>query len=477
MIKTCKHCKKEFETNNPQKLYCDGEHYQPCPVCSTPVLMYDNDFSRKPPCCSGKCKHELRKKKLPKRKCELCGDEFIPTTGVGIICSKQHSRPCEICGKLIPWISRNDTKTTCSSKCTQEKLKKRSQEKYGTNHPMQNLEVQQKFKQTMLDRYGVEHALQNKNLSIQQQANAINTNLKNNNVPYACLLPQCIEAQGKIISDVNVKFSEKLKQNMIKYKFEHRIENCSYDIILQETNILLELNPTYTHSAKSNHWGISRPCEYHLSKTQLANKHGYRCIHIFDWDDESKIIHMLIPTKSIYARQLKLFKLHSWVADDFLRKYHIQGTCKGQLLHLGLVKNGVLYQVMTFGKSRYSKSHDVELLRLCTLPGFRVIGGASKLFSFATKEYGLWNIISYCDLSKFTGDVYTKIGMQFLRNTPPQEVWSKGNDKITANLLRQRGFDQLFKTNFGKGTSNEELMLHNGWLPVYDCGQVVYEFK
>ena len=55
---------------------------------------------------------------------------------------------------------------------------------------------------------------------------------------------------------------------------------------------------------------------------------------------------------------------------------------------------------MTFGKSRYDKNHDVELLRLCTKPGYTVIGGASRLFSYATNEFGLNNIISYCDRSK-----------------------------------------------------------------------------
>ena len=67
--------------------------------------------------------------------------------------------------------------------------------------------------------------------------------------------------------------------------------------------------------------------------------------------------------------------------------------------------------------------------------------------------------------------------MHLIRTTPPQEIWSRGNQKITANLLRQRGYDQLFKTDYGKGTSNEQLMIENGWLPVYDCGQAVYEFK
>lgn len=58
--------------------------------------------------------------------------------------------------------------------------------------------------------------------------------------------------------------------------------------------------------------------------------------------------------------------------------------------------------------------------------------------------------------------------------TSPAKVWSKDNLRVTDNLLRQRGYDQLFNANYDKGTSNEQLMLDHGWLPVYDCGQAVY---
>ena len=47
---------------------------------------------------------------------------------------------------------------------------------------------------------------------------------------------------------------------------------------------------------------------------------------------------------------------------------------------------------------------------------------------------------------------------------------------ITDNLLRQRGFDQLFGTSYGKGTSNRELMLEHGFVEIYDAGQSVYEW-
>lgn len=477
--KICKCCGKPFETNSPQKLFCNREHYLPCPVCGKPVLKKDRDFTRPPKCCSSKCTHILRKSHFKPRQCILCGEWFTPKSGVNLVCDKIHYRKCEICGKEFVIDGNNyKDKTTCSYECTLEKLKKHSLEKYGTEHPMQNKEVQAHHRESMLKKHGVEFALQDKEIMKRQQKRAYETNMKNNGVPYACLLPQCMEAQGNIVSKLNMSIADKLEEFGIDVSFEKRLENFSYDLCIESEKLLIEIDPTYTHNSYGNHYGQPRDKYYHSDKSKIARKHGYRCVHIFDWDNYSKVIHMLAPRKStIYARKCKIYKIFTDYGNDFLRRYHLQGTCRSQLLYVGLEYGGKLVQLMTFGKSRYSKQHDIELLRLCTLPGISVVGGASRLFKWAVNTYELNNIISYCDSSKFTGDVYSKINMKFLRHTPPAKVWSKGKDKVTDNLLRQRGYDQLFKTSFGKGTSNEDLMIQHGWLPVYDCGQDVYEYR
>lgn len=477
--KICLACKKEFETNNPQKIYCNDVHYLPCPVCGTLVEKKDHDFSRPNKCCSSKCAHELRKQKLKTKTCAECGESFLPKSGVSTICDKQHVRTCEICGKEFEVSKRDihDNITTCCHECNIQKAKNNSLAKYGVEYPMQNEEVQQHFKLAMKRKYGVEHALQLHDLSDKQQQSAYETNMKNHGVPYACLLPQCIAAQGNIISNINRKFGKLLDDSGIAYQFERHLANFSYDIAITGKNTLIEIDPTYTHNTIKNHWGLCRDKYYHCDKSALAQTNGYRCIHIFDWDNVDKIIDMLKPTTRLYARNLEIWVLHKKAAEEFVNEFHLQGSCRGQLLCLGLVKDNVLYQVMTFGKPRYDKSYDVELLRLCTRPGYTVVGGASKLFSYATKQYGLSNIISYCDLAKFSGNVYEKIGMNLVRTTPPQEIWSKGTEHITANLLRQHGYDQLFGTHYGKGVSNQQCMIENDWLPVYDCGQAVYEYK
>lgn len=356
-----------------------------------------------------------------------------------------------------------------------EKSKSTWMQTLGVDNPSKCPDVIDKITATFMEKYGVKRAAQVPEF----KQKMVDTMIAKYGVLYYHMTEEYRNSEHFRISKVNQRFASMLEERGIEYTFEFRIGMKSYDIAIPHLKTLVEIDPTYTHNTIGNHWDKNGlPEDYHLNKTQLAADAGYRCIHVFDWDDPHKIVDMLSPKQRIYARQCKLFKLNKKTTDEFLNEFHLQGTCSGQLLCIGLVKDDVLYQVMTFGKSRYSKSHKIELLRLCTRSGYEVVGGASKMFKWATDYWELYDIISYCDLSKFSGDVYTTgLGMKFLRKTPPQEVWSRDGDKVTANLLRQRGYDQLFRTNYGKGSNNEWLMFENGWLPVYDCGQAVYEFR
>ena len=146
---------------------------------------------------------------------------------------------------------------------------------------------------------------------------------------------------------------------------------------------------------------------------------------------------------------------------------------------LGLFYNNKLVEVMTFGKPRYNSKYEWELLRLCSVFDYNIIGGASKLFSYFIEKYNPKNIISYCDNSKFNGNVYKILGFKLLSYGNPSKHWynMKTKQHITDNLLRQRGYDQLFNTNYGKGSSNKELMIQNGFVEIYDCGQSTYIWK
>ena len=267
-----------------------------------------------------------------------------------------------------------------------------------------------------------------------------------------------------VISGNNRKISELLTNNNILNELEFHIKNKSYDIHILNTNILLEINPTYTHNSTNVVWFHNSnrepiPKDYHYNKTLLAKDDNYRCIHIWDWDDINKIIMLLKPKQKLYARKCKIKEVNLKDCDKFLNMYHLQNTCKGQDIRLGLYYNDELVQIMTFGKPRYNKNYEYELLRLCTKPEYIVVGGSERLFNHFIKSCKPTSIISYCDNSKFNGDVYFNLGFRLKDFGQPAKHWFNGIKHITDNLLRQRGFDQLFNANYGKGTSNEVLMI------------------
>ena len=360
-----------------------------------------------------------------------------------------------------------------------EKGIKTSLEKYGTRHPMQSEEMKIKRKELNMQKYGV-----STNLKLPEiQEKIKQTNLEKYGVPYHCMTNKCILANGHIISKSNKAFANYLKNDFdINSEFEFHIGHYSYDLHISDSDILIEINPTYTHNSTigpifGNHQKDPLSSDYHLCKTQLAKENGYHCIHVFDWDSWTKIINIINPNKKkIYARNCQLiYDIPQKECNEFLNNYHLQGTCRGQSIRLGLYYNNKLVQVMTFGIPRYNKKkYQWELLRYCSHPDYIITGGSQRLFKYFTRNFKPESVISYCDISKFNGNVYNHLGFKLHHSTGPTPHWFNGETHITDALLRQRGFDQLFKTNYGKGTSNEELMIYHGFVKIYDCGQNVY---
>ena len=267
-------------------------------------------------------------------------------------------------------------------------------------------------------------------------------------------------------SDLKTRVTNLLDSAGINYIINCSLETFQYDFKID--NILIEINPYSTHSSKQ----IEK--DYHLRKSNVAKENGYHCIHIWDWDNIDAIINLLKRREeSIGARKCIVKEVSVEEAKLFLNKYHIQGYAKDDI-RLGLYHNGELVSIMTFGKPRYNKNFEYELVRYCS--SINITGGSSKLFKHFLNKYNPKSICSYCDLSKFKGETYSLLGFKLRSVSCPAVHWYDGHRHITDNLLRQRGFDNLFNTSYGKGTSNKDLMLSHGFVEVYDCGQATYEY-
>lgn len=280
----------------------------------------------------------------------------------------------------------------------------------------------------------------------------------------------------------NLHFAHLLDENNIKYEREFVIETKSYDFKIN--NILIEINPTITHNALYNPYNkdkIGMEKNYHANKTKLAENNGYRCICVWDWDDENKIINLILNRKKIYARKcvIKIPTRHE--TEKFLNNYHLQGNARHSI-RIGLYYEDELVSVMTFGKSRYNKHYEYELIRYCS--SYNIIGGAEKLFKYFINNYNPKSIISYCDNSKFNGNTYIKLGFKLRSKGTPTCHWFnlKTKQHITDMLLRKNGFSRLIhhceaKEDNLDTNNNTELMIREGFLPVYDCGQSSYVWE
>ena len=454
--------------------------------------------------------------------CKVCGAElrfFNNAKGFGVYCSpkcamndpENVARQRETC--LAKYGSKNNIKKCEETKKERygdahynnaDQNRKTCMQRYGVENPMQSEKIKSKSRQTCLERYGSEYVFSSEFFKAKKEEhyskskktclerygveNPISAEEIKSKVRQTCLDKygvewNCMRKEAhnprNSSSEPNTRFALLLDANNIQYEKEFPVDGKLYDFKIGNT--LIEIDPAATHNINWNPFShkVHITKSYHMDKTSKGEQHGFRVIHVWDWDDQDKIIQMVKPRKTIYARGCAISEVSKQDADQFLSDNHLQGTCHRQSVIIGLYYKGELIEVMSFGKPRYNKKYEYELLRLCTKNGYSVVGGASRLFKHFISICNPASVISYCDRSKFSGDVYVQLGFKKAKQCKPSCHWYNDKTKkhITNNLLLQKGFDQIFNTSYGKGTSNRDLMLEHGFMEIYDSGQITYTYE
>lgn len=375
--------------------------------------------------------------------------------------------------------------TLKGSSILKDKIEQTNIKKYGTAFPQQTEEIKNKIKATNIKRYGYTIPISNSEIKEKSKQSI----MEKYGVEWNCMTKQCKESNNGIISKINKQWQTDLEALGINVELEKNIQgHYAFDLYIPDQNLLIDINPTISHQSTksiSTFYGTIKPKDkyYHINKLQIAKNNNYNCIMIWDWDNKTKIINNLQPKTMVYARNLTIKEVPEDDCNQFLNTYHYQNTCKNQTIRLGLyTNNNTLIQLITFGKPRYNTNYNYELLRLCTNNKYIVTGGIQKLFKHFITTYNPSSIISYCDNSKFNGSIYTNLGFTLLSKGTPTKHWynPKTNKHITNNLLLQRGFSQLHNDNkyiiANKGDNNTSLMLNNGYLEIYDCGQSTFSW-
>jgi hypothetical protein len=321
-------------------------------------------------------------------------------------------------------------------------------EKYGVDNVWKLPQVQEKIKQTLLERYGVDDPLKLVDWS-----------------KYAVTKPH------QEIIDLISPYTKEIVIND-----RRTIEPYELDVYLPELKLAIEFNGLYWHTEEAG-----KHASYHLNKTLECEKLGIKLIQIFEdeWRFkreivESRIKNQLGASKRIYARSCTVEMISAEEADRFLEDTHVQGKARSSI-RLGLKQSGELKALMTFGKPRYNKNYDWELIRYSTERDLTVVGGASKLLAYFRKVY-TGSIISYADRRWSDGNLYRKLGFSEISTTKPSYfyVGHKFTHRINRVAAQKHRLDAFLGELFDPTKSEAENMKAAGYFRIFDCGHYVF---
>ena len=263
----------------------------------------------------------------------------------------------------------------------------------------------------------------------------------------------------------------------VKRRDRSILPNYELDIYLPDYKLAIEYNGNFWHSElrKDNK-------NYHQQKTVEAIKHGIRLIHIFEYEWENnndKIVAFLsdlVQEKEVYhGRNLKILEISLDRLNRFYNDNHLQGGIQGSKVNIALVdKANNVIAAMSLGKPRFNNNYEWEILRYCVKLGTAVSGAIERLYKYFENKYKPTSVITYADASKYTGQVYEKIGFKYTGITSPNYMWVNSSSESIPRYKTQK--HKLLEQGLGTEDQTEvEIMRSLNYFRVYDCGNFRFE--
>lgn len=396
-----------------------------------------------------------------------------------------------------------------------QKRKQTFIDKYNVENSFQLKETKEKIKKSIHEKYGVDFNLQREDVKKNRWKNHIDSIFNGKRVGSVTPLFSKNEYKGKEFNhkwkcDVcdtvfydNIDdgsrpncptcFPDLFKQSKMEneiYDFIRQyIKNIDknsnilgrqeLDIYLPDHNIAIEFDGLYWHS------DLYKDKNYHLNKTRECEKLGIQLIHIFEdeWLVKQEIVKSRLKnllglnSRRIGARQVTIKEIDSKTKNKFLTKYHIQGEDRSSI-KLGAYYNNELIGVMTFSKPRVFMGKKItkdtwELSRFATISDTYTPGLASRMLTHFERNYKPRVIESFADRRWSQGNLYYKLGFEFIHQTEVNYYYFINNKKRYHRYNFRKSELKNFE-NYSPEKTEKQIMDEAGYLRIYDCGN--YKF-
>jgi hypothetical protein len=279
-----------------------------------------------------------------------------------------------------------------------------------------------------------------------------------------CELISSSKMEYSLLDDLKLKYSGEI---IHRYK----IDNTEIDIFVPEFNLGIELNGLHWHKDDSNK---------HLDKYLKCKEIGIELIQFTDLDFQYKydiMISMIL--NKLNSSDRKYGARETYIDDSlssveykyFCEKNHIKGYAPAKI-RIGLrhKKTNELLTIFSVSKSRFSKTHQWELVRFCSTLNTNVIGALSKGTKYIANNIGSFE--TFADLHYGSGTAYEKTGYKFLYNTNPNYwYWNRKENRLESRLKYQK--HKLPDQTMTEKEYTASIGLHR----YYDCGNAKYSFE
>ena len=255
------------------------------------------------------------------------------------------------------------------------------------------------------------------------------------------------------------------------------------DIFVPALKVAIEFNGTYWHSE------LYKRKDSHVKKQKKCLQNGIQLIQVTEhaWTNHKQKVKGMLRAKlgvcseRVFARKCEVREVSKAAADKLLNDVHMQGTTRASL-RLGLYQADRLLGVMTFGRPRFTKGRDWELIRLCFAHDVVVVGGSGKLWKhFERNHLGPdESVVTYANLMWSLGCVYERLGFELERASEPGYVWyCKKNLRppLQRYKTQKHKLGELLGDVFDKKKTEIENMHNAGYVRVYDCGNLVFGYR
>jgi hypothetical protein len=389
---------------------------------------------------------------------------------------------------------------------------------YGVDHPMKSTAIKAKVKKTLVDNYGVDHfsktdefkyeraKMSYENIILKNEYDSpmfsleeytLNRRTGKNKLKFRCKkcgntfesvhcdghhskCPKCFPVERSFSNEEKdvVKFLKSVCNCSITENTKTIIPPFELDIYIPDKKFAIEFDGLYWHDDDK-----ITDYNYHVNKTMMCNSSGIQLVHIFENEwllktgiVKSRLKNLLgIYDNAIFARKCIVKEIDSKTSYIFQNENHIQGAVNAKV-NIGLFFNDELISLMTFGKTRFSKKYEWELVRFCNKLNYHIPGAAGKLLKFFERRYKPNSLVSYADRRWSIGKLYTALGFKLDHISKPDYWYFKQNKEFILESRIKFQKHKLHKIlNIFDPTKTEvENMKANGYHRIFDCGNLVF---